>query len=149
LREIFLRVIYHVIRTECARLIKIARAANGGDFRAERFGDLHRVGSYTTGGAVNQHFLSRLDVADVAQTMQGCDCWPAERLRLLQRTRLFGFSDQYFALAQVYSAKPPIPSSNVSPNTASPILNSVTFLPTLQQLPRRLRRECDISLSVS
>src|SRR5438270_4935534 len=69
-REIFLSVVNHVIGSDGADKIDIARATNTGDFRAERFRDLHRESANASGRSVDQNLLTGLNVTFVAETLQ-------------------------------------------------------------------------------
>ena len=69
-REILLRVVDHVVGAERAHQLDVARAADAGDFGAEVLGDLHGECADAARCAVDQHLLSRLDAAMVAQALQ-------------------------------------------------------------------------------
>src|SRR5215211_423865 len=51
------------------------------------------------------------------------------------KDRLAGFKTNASSGAHTYSAKPPQPPADISPNTSSPGLNCVTFLPTTSTCP--------------
>ena len=70
LGEVFLSVVNDMIRAERAHQIDISRAAHASHFRTEVFGELHRKGTDTTGSAIDQYFLSWLDVL-YAKGLQG------------------------------------------------------------------------------
>src|SRR4029077_9690223 len=69
-REIFLGVINDVIRSDRADHVYIPGAAYGGDVCAEGFGDLRGEGADASGGAVDQDFLSHLNMPLVTKTLQ-------------------------------------------------------------------------------
>src|SRR6266481_1731289 len=73
-REILLGVINDVIRADGADHVHISGAAYGGYVCAEGFGDLHSEGSDASGGAVDQDFLSRLNMPLVTKTLQRSEC---------------------------------------------------------------------------
>ena len=50
--------------------VELAGAADAGDLRSERLGDLHGVAADTARGTDDQHLLSCLQAADVAQSAQ-------------------------------------------------------------------------------
>src|SRR5207249_2802103 len=83
--KIFLGVIDHVINSDRADKIDIARAANAGHFCAERFRDLHRESANASGRAVDQNFLSGLNVPLVPETLQRCDSGDSDRAGWLER----------------------------------------------------------------
>ena len=62
----------------------ISRAADAGHICAERLGDLHRERAHASRRAVDQDLLSRLDLALVAQTLQGGDRRDGNGGRLLK-----------------------------------------------------------------
>jgi YesN/AraC family two-component response regulator len=68
--RVFARVINYPVRTEGSDHIDISGAAHSGYIRAERLGDLHSEGAYSPRGAINQHFLPRLNFPFVAKTLQ-------------------------------------------------------------------------------
>src|SRR5438552_2725222 len=70
LRKIFLGVIDHMISADRFHKIDIVSAANAGHLCAERLGDLHRESADTARRAVDQNFLSGLNVSLVAKTLQ-------------------------------------------------------------------------------
>ena len=84
LGEIFFGVINHVIGADRADKIDIARAANAGHFRAERFRDLHRESADAAGRTVHQDLLTGLNVTFVAETLQRGDGRDWNRSRLLR-----------------------------------------------------------------
>src|SRR6267154_407294 len=69
-RKILLGVINDVIRADGADHVHISSAAYRGYACAEGFGDLHSEGSDASGGAVDQDFLSRLNMPLVTKTLQ-------------------------------------------------------------------------------
>ena len=69
LRKIFLGVIDHAISANRFHKIDIARAANAGDLCAKRLRDLHGKRAHAAGRAVDQNFLSGLNVSLVAETL--------------------------------------------------------------------------------
>src|SRR6266404_1996152 len=83
LGEIFIRVIYDVIGADGSDKIDIPCAANSRNLCAKRFGDLHGECSYTSGRAVDQHLLPRLNVS-LAQALQGRKSGQRERGGLLK-----------------------------------------------------------------
>src|ERR1035437_5315448 len=94
--EIFTRVIDNMVRTDGSRYLYISRAAHGGDFSAEGFGDLDRKCAHAAGGALDQNLLAGLDAPLVTKALQGSDgsyghgCRGLERQRIrLQRQLLF------------------------------------------------------------
>src|SRR6266566_134723 len=72
--EIFLRVINDMVCTNRAHYVQIPRAAYGGDFSPERFGNLHRKRTDPTTRTMNQHLLPLLNVSFIAKALQGDDC---------------------------------------------------------------------------
>ena len=84
LGEIFFGVIDHVIGADRFHKIDIARAANSRDLRAERFRDLNRESTDAAGRAVDQNFLSGLNVSFVAQTLQCRQPGNGDRTRLFE-----------------------------------------------------------------
>src|SRR6266498_4283776 len=71
--EVFLGVVNDVVCSNRARLIQIPRTTHSCNFGAEQFGDLHRKCPHTTRGAINQNLLPWLNLACVAQTLQGSE----------------------------------------------------------------------------
>src|SRR6266498_1622518 len=71
--EVFLGIVDHMIGPKRASLVQIPCATHGSDFSAEPFGDLHCKCPHTTRGAINQNLLPWLNVACVAQTLQGSE----------------------------------------------------------------------------
>src|SRR5438105_11176451 len=71
LRKIFPGVIDHVISADRFHQIDVARAANAGDLGAECFRDLDGKSADAARRAVDQNFLSGLNVSLVAETLQG------------------------------------------------------------------------------
>ena len=92
-REILSRVINDVICADGSNHFNIPRTAHAGNFRAERFGDLHGEGAHASCRAVNQDFLPRLNLSLVAKTLQGSESRQGYRSRLLKR-RVIRFHDQ-------------------------------------------------------
>ena len=84
LGEIFFGVIDHVIGADRFHKIDIARAANSRDVCAERFRDLNRESANSSGCAVDQDFLSGLNVPFVAQTLQCRQRGNGDRTRLFE-----------------------------------------------------------------
>jgi hypothetical protein len=62
-----------MISAQRTHQLHVASAANAGHFRAEGLGDLHGVGSHAARGAVDEHFLSGLEAARIAQALQRRD----------------------------------------------------------------------------
>src|SRR5215471_18136425 len=85
LGEIFFRIIDHVIGADRSNQIDISSATDSRDFGAERFGDLDGESSNAAGSAVDQHFLSGLNVPLIAQTLQRRQPGNANRAGLLER----------------------------------------------------------------
>src|SRR5438552_10859462 len=81
--EILFRVIDDVIRAERSNKIDIPRTADASHICAERLGDLHSECSHTSGRAVNQNLLPRLNLSFVAKALQRGDARYVERSRLL------------------------------------------------------------------
>src|SRR5437868_14584826 len=84
LGKILLDVIDHVIGADRLHKIDIARAANTGDLSSERFRDLDRESADPPRGAVNQNFLSSLNVSFVTKTLQRRDSGDSNRAGLLE-----------------------------------------------------------------
>ena len=63
-------VVDHVVRAEGADQLDVARAADGGHLGAHRIRDLHCEGADAARGAVDQHLVTRLEPARVAQSLQ-------------------------------------------------------------------------------
>src|SRR6266700_3323787 len=82
--EIFFGVINDVIRAERSNHIHISRTAYTGHIRAERFRDLDRERPNTSGRAVNQHLLSRLNLSFVPKSLQRRDASYVDRSGLLK-----------------------------------------------------------------
>ena len=59
--EIFSRVINDVVCTNRAHHVQIPRAAYGGHFRTERFGNLHGECTHATRCSINKNLLPRLN----------------------------------------------------------------------------------------
>jgi hypothetical protein len=61
-----------------AHHLQVPRAAHTGHFSPERFGNLNRKRTYTTGRTINQDLLPRLNLsfiaAFIAETLQGDEC---------------------------------------------------------------------------
>src|SRR3990172_2795245 len=72
--EIFLRVINDLVCANRAHHVQIPRAAHASDFSLERFGNLHRKRTHTTGRTINQNLLPRLNLSFIAKTLQGGEC---------------------------------------------------------------------------
>src|SRR4051812_29642839 len=83
--EVLLRVVNHVIRAHRAGLLHVPCAADGGDLCAKRLCDLDREGTHASGGAVDQHLLSRANVSLVAKTLQSGEPRDSDRTGLLER----------------------------------------------------------------
>ena len=80
-----LRVVDDVVGAERAHQLDVARAAHAGDFGAVVLGDLHGERADAAGRAVDQHLLSRLDLALVAQALQCGDRRDRHGRSLLER----------------------------------------------------------------
>src|SRR5438270_12166926 len=65
-------------------MFQVPRATDGGQLRPKRLRDLHREGTYSSGGAVDQNLLSRLNVSLVAKTLQRGKSGHCDRGRLLE-----------------------------------------------------------------
>src|SRR5713226_328036 len=74
LREIFPRVINDMVRADRSRRVHLPRAAHGGDFSPERFGDLDRKCTHTTRRAINQNLVASLDPSLITKTLKGSEC---------------------------------------------------------------------------
>src|SRR5262245_9687089 len=70
-REIFFGVIHHMVCAQRTRHVHLARAAYGSDLSAEVFGKLYGKRPYATRRTVNQDLLPWLNLAFIAQTLQG------------------------------------------------------------------------------
>src|ERR1700730_1100229 len=57
-----------------SRRVHIPRAANGGDFSPERFGNLDRKRTHAARRAINQNLVAWLDPSLVTKTQKGGDC---------------------------------------------------------------------------
>src|SRR5215470_10705851 len=68
--EVLVSVINNPIRTKRSHHIQIPCTAYTGDIRAKGFGDLHSEGTHTSGRAVNQYLVSRLNVSLVAEALE-------------------------------------------------------------------------------
>src|SRR5947207_15881166 len=82
--EIFFGIINHVIGSDRADKLDVARAANAGHFRAERFRELHRESTNASGRPVHQALLTGMNVTFVAETLQRGDGRDSNRGRLLE-----------------------------------------------------------------
>ena len=85
LREVLLRVVDDAVCAERSGLLHVPRAADGGHVRAERLCDLHRVGADASGRAVDQNLLPGLDLALVAQRLEGGEPRHRNGCRFLER----------------------------------------------------------------
>src|SRR5262245_48681234 len=85
LRVVLLRVVDHMVSSKRAYHGDIPRAAYRSDIGPERFGDLHREGTHTTGGAIDKHLLTSLNLACFMQSLQGGERRRWHRRRLLER----------------------------------------------------------------
>src|SRR5882672_306969 len=92
LRKIFLRVIYDMVRSERSGGVDLPRATHGGDFGAERFGNLNGEGAHTTRCAVNQDLAAFVDASLITKTLEGSEGCHGHRRGVLKRTvgRLWG-----------------------------------------------------------
>jgi hypothetical protein len=68
--EVLARVIDHAIRANGPHEVQIPCAADPGNVRTKRLGDLHREGPDATGSTVDQDSLPRPDPPLVAKTLQ-------------------------------------------------------------------------------
>ena len=59
---------------ELIRSILVAAGHKTGMISTERFGNLNRKGTYTTGRSINQNLLTWLNLSFVAKALQGDDC---------------------------------------------------------------------------
>jgi hypothetical protein len=84
LREVFLRVVDHVICAKRAHHRHVPRAAHAGDVRAERFGDLHGVRTDTARCTVDQDLLPCVNSSLIAQRLKRGDCSDGNRGRLFE-----------------------------------------------------------------
>ncbi len=84
LGKIFLGVIDRVVSADRFHQIDIARAANGGHLCAKRLRDLHDKSADAAGRAVDQDFLSGLNVSLVAKTLQCGDTGDRNRAGLFE-----------------------------------------------------------------
>ena len=73
LGEVLPGVVDDAVRAERLDQVDVPRAADAGDLRSERLGDLHGERPDATGGAVDQDFLSRLNLPLVAKRLEGGD----------------------------------------------------------------------------
>src|SRR6202142_3363909 len=73
-REIFARVINHMVCAKRTRRVQFPRAARGCDFRSKRFGNLYRKCAHAARCAVHQNLVALLDVPLVTQRLKGADC---------------------------------------------------------------------------
>src|SRR5437667_10595149 len=85
LGEILLGIINDVICADGPYHAQIPGAAYAGDIRAERLGDLHGERTHTSRRAVDQNFLSRLNLSFVAKTLQCRQSCDRYRSGLLKR----------------------------------------------------------------
>src|ERR1700735_2458092 len=70
-REIFSRVINHMVCANRLRGFRIPGTTHSRDFRPERFGDLDGECAYTTGRSINQDFLALLDSSFITESLEG------------------------------------------------------------------------------
>src|SRR6267154_4720266 len=73
-REIFPTVINDMVRANGSRGGHIPRAAHRSNFSPERFRNLDRKRTHTTGRAIDQNLLASPDVSLVTKTLKGGDC---------------------------------------------------------------------------
>src|ERR1700730_4976175 len=85
LGEILLGVIDHVICADGSDHVHIIRCRYASHICAERLGDLHSERTNTSPCAVNQDFLSRLNLSLIAKTLQCGECRYGHRSCLLKR----------------------------------------------------------------
>ena len=128
--EILLGVIDDPICADGSDHVHISRAANAGHICAERLGDLDGERAHASRRAIDQDLLPGLDLSLVAKTLQCGECRDGYGGRLL-KCDVAWFDDQCDSEAHTYSAKAPWQV----PNTSSPGLNWVTFLPTASTWP--------------
>jgi hypothetical protein len=69
--EVVPGVVDDVVGAQGSHQVELRGAGHAGDVGPECLGELHGVAADTTGRADDQHRLSRLDAADVAQRLQG------------------------------------------------------------------------------
>src|SRR5687768_8389131 len=96
-----------MVCTDRAYQLQVARAAHSSDFRPKGFGNLHGKRTYTTGGTINENFLTCLDFAFITQSLQGSECRQRDSCRLLecqpgglQRQCVFSTTDVFSKTAQ-------------------------------------------------
>jgi hypothetical protein len=69
--EVATGVVDDVVRADGTDQIDFRGAAHAGDVRAECFGQLHCVGAHAAGRADDQHGLAWLELAVIAESLQG------------------------------------------------------------------------------
>src|SRR5829696_3323072 len=82
--EVLACVVDDVIRTDGSDHLHLRGAAHSGDARAERLGDLHGVGTHSSRGTDDKHFLPRAHLSMVAQGLQGSRAHDGYHRRLLE-----------------------------------------------------------------
>ncbi len=119
LGEVFLRVINDLVRTYRAHRVQFPGAVHASHFSPEGFGNLHRERAHTTACTIDQDTLPWLNLSLVAKSLEGEDCGLGcgRRLRKGQAVR---FGANALSGTDTYSAKPPHPHPDTSPNTSSP-----------------------------
>src|SRR5713101_5164859 len=132
--EILLGVINDPICADGSDHVHIPRTAHAGHICAKRLGDLHSERTHTSSRTVNQDLLARLNLSLVAKTLQCGECRYRCRSRLLKR-HVIWLDDQCGLGSTCILAKAP----PHAPNTSSPGLNCVTFLPTASTWPATSR----------
>src|ERR1035437_95425 len=85
LREIFSRIVDHMISAKRFRSIQITRAAHGSDLSSEGLGNLNCKSANAAGCAIDENLLSRLDVSLVAQALKGSERRYRDGRRSLER----------------------------------------------------------------
>src|SRR5271167_4014197 len=85
-REIFLSVINDMVCANRSRDVHIPGAAHGSDFSPERFGNLDRECTHTTGRAINQNLVARLNPSFITKALKRGNCRHWYSCGLLERT---------------------------------------------------------------
>ena len=83
--EVDARVVEHAVGAERTRLLDVARAADGGHVRPERLRDLDGERPDAAGGSVDQHPLTGLEPAVIAQPLERGQSGDPHRRGLLER----------------------------------------------------------------
>src|SRR5271157_291302 len=105
--EIFLFIIDDMIGPDRAYHLQVPRAAHSGNFRPERFGDLHGKGPHATRCTLDQYFLARIYVPLIAQSLQGGESSQGYRGSLLERKISWFQRDFIFHGADILSKRAP------------------------------------------